>query len=97
MELRILAIVRFAVCLLALVIGLIVMIRADDNAWLRRVTCLLVGLIVYFNHEIGRMLYLVIGSLLEMLIAVMGVGFVLCLGIVIMLFPVIAVIRWLKP
>lgn len=97
LQTRIVAIIRFAVCFLSLVIGIVVMLRADDNNALRRLTCALSALVIYFNAEIGSAVYLLIGSILETIMAVMGVGFALCLGLVIMLLPIILVLHYLKP
>ena len=41
------------------------------------------------------MVYLLIGSSIELLIATAGVGFVIVLTAVIMVLPILAVIRWL--
>lgn len=94
MEVHIINIVRFAVCMLALIIAVTAMIKADDNNAMRRLSAMLAAVLIYFNEEIGSMVYLLIGSAIETLIAAAGVGFVLVLAIVIMLLPLIAVIRW---
>ena len=95
MEAHIIDIVRFATCLLTLIIAVVAMIKADDNNAMRRLSAVLAAVIVYFNEQIGLMVYLLIGSALETLIAISGVGLVLILTIVIMLLPIIGVIRWL--
>lgn len=94
MEVHIINIVRFAVCMFALIIAVTAMIKADDNNAMRRLSAMLAAVLIYFNEEIGSMVYLLIGSAIETLIAAAGVGFVLVLAIVIMLLPLIAVIRW---
>lgn len=93
MEAHILEIIRFAVCLLSVVLALILMIRAQDNSILRRLSAIAAAAVIYFNEAIGSAVYLVLGSVIETLIAVMGMGFVLVLGIVIMLLPVILALR----
>lgn len=95
MEAHIINIVRFATCMLALIIAVIAMIKADDNNAMRRLAAGLAAVLVYFNEQIGAMVYLLIGSTIETLIAVSGVGLVLILAAVIMLLPLIAVFRWL--
>ena len=95
LQLKIVSVIRFAVCLFSLITALILMIRADDNHYLRWGSCLLAAGAIWFNEPIGEALYLVLGSTLEMLYTAMGVGFTLCLGAVIMLFPIIAIVRWL--
>lgn len=94
MEVHIINIVRFAVCMLALIIAVTAMIKADENNAIRRLSAMLAAVLIYFNEVIGSMVYLLIGSAIETLIAAAGVGFVLVLAIVIMLLPLIAVIRW---
>lgn len=95
MEARIMNIVRFATCMLALIIAVIAMIKADDNNAMRRLAAVLGAVLIYFNELIGAMVYLLIGSTIETLIAVSGVGLVLILAVVIMFLPLIAVFRWL--
>ena len=94
-EMKLVAIVRFAVCLAALIFGIAVTLRSDDNGALRRVSCILAAVLIYFNEEIGNWVYLTLGATIETALAVMGVGFTICLGAVIMLLPVIFVIRYL--
>ncbi|MDO5415484.1 MAG: hypothetical protein Q4F78_08480 [Bacillota bacterium] len=95
MEAHIINVVRFAVCLLSLVTAIVAMVKADDNNAMRRLSAVLAGVLIYFNEQIGSMAYLTIGSTIEALMATAGVGFVLALAIVVMLFPFIFIIRWL--
>lgn len=95
MEYHIIQIVRFAVCFLTLIAAGVVIFKADDNALLRRFSAAGGVGIVWFNEPIGNWLYLIFGGLLESLLALMGVGFVVILVAVIMLFPLIFVVRWL--
>ena len=95
MEAHIVMIVRFAVCLLALIFATALMIKADDNALLRRTAAAGGAAIVLFNERIGNAAYLILGGILESAIALMGVGFVLILAAVIMLLPLIFVARWI--
>lgn len=62
MEAHIIDIVRFATCLLTLIIAVVAMIKADDNNAMRRLSAVLAAVIVYFNEQIGLMVYLLIGS-----------------------------------
>ena len=95
MEMHIIDIVRFATCILSLIISLVAMIKADYNHEMRRLSALLAGVLKLFNEQIGSMVYLLIGSSIELLIATAGVGFVIVLTAVIMVLPILAVIRWL--
>lgn len=95
MEYHIIEIVRFAVCILSLAGGLVVMIKSGDRNALRRITALLSIGLIYFNEQIGQLVYLALGSTIETLIASLGVVFVISLTAVIALFPIIAVVRWL--
>lgn len=95
MEMHLIMIMRFLVCFIALVAGGVVMFKADDRAWMRRSAAVLGVAAVIFNEKIGSWLYLLVGGLIESSIALMGVGFVVILAAVIMLFPLIFVVRWL--
>lgn len=72
MEQHIIEIVRFAVCNMAILVAIVLMIKADDNNIMRRLAVAFAALLVYFNEQIGVMTYLLIGSTLETLIAAMG-------------------------
>lgn len=95
METHIINIIRFAVCICTLTIAVISMIKADDNNAMRRFSAALAGVLIYFSEKISVMIYLLIGSAIETLIAVSGVGFVLILAVVLMLLPLLAAFRWL--
>lgn len=94
MEAHIIEIVRFTVCIIAVMVAILFMVKADDNNIMRRISVSLAVLLIYFNEQIGAMIYLLIGSTLESLIAVMGVLFVVTLAMVVMIFPLVALIRW---
>ena len=94
MEQHIIEIVRFAVCIMAILVAIVLMIRADDNNIRRRLAVAFAALLVYFNEQIGVMTYLLIGSTLETLIAAMGVTFVIIIAVVIMILPVVVLFRW---
>lgn len=95
MEVHIINIVRFITCLLTLIIAIIAMVKAEDNNAIRRMSAVLAGVLIYFNRQIGSIVYLTIGSTIEAFIATAGVGFVLILVIVIMLLPILFIFRWL--
>lgn len=95
MEVHIINIVRFITCLSALIIAIIAMVKAEDNNAIRRISAVLAGVLIYFNRQIGSIVYLTIGSTIEAFIATAGVGFVLILAIVIMLLPILFIFRWL--
>lgn len=93
MEAHIISVVRFAVCLLTLIIAAAAMFKADDNNAMRRLSAALAAMIIFFNEQIGEMVYLMVGSTIEALAATAGLGFVLALLVVIMLLPFIIVLR----
>ena len=95
MEEHIILIVRFLTCILSLVGAIILMVRADDNQVLRIVAAFGASALIYFNEAIGRIFYLVLGSTIETLLALMGVGFVLLLGACMMALPVAMLVRYL--
>ena len=94
MEEHIIEIVRFAVCIIAILVAVALMIKADDNNAMRRLAVAFAVLLVYFNEQIGVMTYLLIGSTIETLMAAMGVTFVIILVATVMIFPLIALFRW---
>lgn len=95
MEEHIINIVRFAVCLLSLITAIVAMMKADDNNAMRRLSAILAGVLIFFNAQIGSLAYLTIGSTIETLLATAGVGFVLTFAVVVMIFPIIIIVRWL--
>lgn len=95
MEAHIINIFRFAVCMLSLVAGIACVIKAADNDAFRRLSIVLAAVVVYFNMEIGKKLYLMVGSTIELLVATAGIGFVVVLLAVITFMPLIFIIRWL--
>lgn len=94
MEAHIIEIVRFAVCIISILVAVVLMIKADDNNAMRRLALAFSALLVCFNEQIGAMGYLLIASTIETLIAAMGVTFVIILVAVVMLFPLVALFRW---
>lgn len=94
MEEHIIEIVRFLVCLSSVVAAVVVMIKVDDSDMARRLAAGLAAGVVLINRQIGALVYLLLGSILETLIAAMGVVFVIVLLAVIAIFPLIALIRW---
>lgn len=94
MEQHIIEIVRFAVCIMAILVAIVLMIKADDNNLMRRLAFAFAAFLVYCNEQIGVMTYLLIGSTLETLMAAMGVTFVIVLAVVIMVLPLVALFRW---
>lgn len=94
MEQHIIEIVRFAVCIIAILAAILLMIKADDNNIMRRLAVAFAVFLVYFNEQIGEMTYLLIGSTLETLMAAMGVTFVIILAVVMMVLPLVALFRW---
>ena len=95
MEAHILSIIRFSLYTLCAIGGVLIMIKADDRAALRRITAVCSAVMVWFNEPLGTGVYLLLGSTLEALIAGMGVIFVLILIAVIVLLPVILAAHYL--
>lgn len=95
METHIIEIVRFLVCLASVVTAVAVMIKVDDNDMARRLAAGVAAGVVLFNRQIGSLVYLLLGSVLETLIAAIGVVFVIVLLAAIALFPLIVSIRWI--
>lgn len=50
MEQHIIEIVRFAVCILAIFVAIVLMVRADDNNIMRRLAVAFAALLVYCNE-----------------------------------------------
>jgi len=95
MDAHLIEIVRYFICIWCIIIAIVIMVRADDNGFVRRITPLVFLVPVIFNREIGSAVYLVIGSTLETILATAGIGFVLVGAVVIIVFPVFAIVRWM--
>lgn len=94
MEAHIIEILRFIVYIVAILIAVALMIKAGDNNAMRRLSVAFAVLLVYFNEQISIMTYLIIGSILETLMAVLGVIFVVILAVTVMVLPLIALFKW---
>ena len=85
-------IIRFSLYIISSIISVIVMIKADENRLLRVIAAGVGATAIRYNEELAHWAYLLIGSAIETAIAMMGVGFVLTLGISIMLMPIATLI-----
>lgn len=97
MQYHILGIVRFVICLLSMIGGIVVMAKTDSHIF-RIMAAGGAALTIWYNEDIGRMTYLLIGSTLEALIASCGVVFVVSLLVVLAALPIIIVVgSFIKP
>lgn len=95
MEAHIIEIIRFIVYIVTILMAVALMIKADDNNAMRRLSVAFAVLLVCFNEQIGVMLYLLIGAILETVMAVMGMVFLVILAVTVMILPLIALFRWI--
>lgn len=94
MELHLVGIFRFIVCMLALVAGIVVILRApSENHLLRLLAGVGCGLLIWFNEIMGSYLYLTIGATVEALIASFGLALVLTVGLAIVAMPIVLLLR----
>ena len=91
---HILDIIRFVLCVTAAAATGAVMIRAGDDRVIRILAAAAGAAVIGFSAPLARVVYLLIGSTIEAAMAVMGVGFILSIGVAIMLLPIAAVIGW---
>ena len=91
---HILDIIRFVLCVTAAAVTAAVMIRAGDDRIIRVLAAAVGAAVIGFSASLSRLVYLLIGSTIEAAMAVMGVGFILSVGVAIMLLPIAAVIGW---
>ena len=87
--------IRFALMTGAIIGGMILMVRTDDNHVLRWLACITACAIIFFHEVLADFVYKMLLALFELFLTVMGGGFVILLVIVIALLPVIIVVRWL--
>lgn len=98
MEMHIMQIIRFVVYVITVLLAILLMKRADDNDWLRRGIMIISAIIILFNPKISTITYLVLGTTLETIMTTVGIGltiaFLLVLGLTIVIFPMVALFRW---
>lgn len=85
---HLLLIVSFLLYILPTIIAIILMLKAEDRNWLRRIIVVVSVLIIYFNTNLSMLTFYILGSVIESIITV-----VLC--IVLVLLPIILIIHWL--
>ena len=95
MEAHLMNLIRCAVYLITVSLALLLMVRAADNNLMRRVTVLSAVAEIYWNRQIGALLYLLLGALLETVVAVTGVLFLLALLVALVCLPLVGLIRQL--
>lgn len=93
MELHLIAIFRFIVCLFALIGGLVLMVKADESHVFRFISGGGACLLMYFNETIGNYLYLAVGSTIEALVVSFGVALVVTAGVAVVALPLVLVAR----
>ena len=98
MEMHIMQIIRFVVYIITVGLAITLMYKADDNDWLRRLILVVSGVVILFNVKIGVFTYLILGTTLETIMTAAGGAFVilflLVLGVTIVIFPLVALFRW---
>ena len=96
MEYHLMFIVRMLCYLSAVILGSIFMIRLGDSPLGRRVAAAGFVAAVVFNQAISGVVYSLLASVLEVILGIMGFGFVLIAALVLMLLPIILVVGWIK-
>lgn len=92
---HLLLIVSFLLYILPTIIAIILMLKAEDRNWLRRIIVIVSFLIIYFNKNLSMVIFCIFGSIIESIVTMAGVVVFIALCIVLALLPIILVIHWL--
>lgn len=95
MEWHLYEIICFVTYILSVFLTVLFMKRADDEGYLRRLIAVIGLGTIYFNPQIGTAFYMILGSLLETILAMAGVSMLLITAVILAFFPFLLVIRWL--
>ena len=91
---HILDIIRFVIIVTVTAASSAVMIRAGDDRIIRVLAAAAGAAAIGFSAPLSRLVYLLIGSAIEAAMAMMGVWFIMSVGVAIMLLPIAAVLGW---
>ena len=92
---HLLLIVSFLLYILPTIIAIILMLKAEDRNWLRRIIVIISVMIIYFNKHLSMIIFSILGSIIESIATVAGAILFVVLCIVLALLPIILVIHWL--
>lgn len=92
---HLLLIVSFLLYILPTIIAIILMLKAEDRNWLRRIIVIVSFLIIYFNKNLSMVIFCIFGGIIESIVTMAGVVVFIALCIVLALLPIILVIHWL--
>lgn len=92
---HLLLIVSFLLYILPTIIAIILMLKAEDRNWLRRIIVVVSVLITYFNRNLSIIIFCIFGSAIESIVTMAGAVLFVVLCIVLALLPIIIVIHWL--
>lgn len=92
---HLLLIVSFLLYILPTIIAIILMLKAEDRNWLRRIIVVVSFLLIYFNRNLSIILFCILGSAIESIFTIAGAVLFVVLCIVLALLPIIIVIHWL--
>lgn len=92
---HLLLIVSFLLYILPTIIAIILMLKAEDRNWLRRIIVVVSVLITYFNRNLSIIIFCILGSAIESIVTMAGAVLFVVLCIVLALLPIIIVIHWL--
>ena len=90
---HLLLIVSFLLYILPTIIAIILMLKAEDRNWLRRIIVVVSVLITYFNRNLSIIIFCILGSAIESIVTMAGAVLFVVLCIVLALLPIIIVIH----
>lgn len=92
---HLLLIVSFLLYILPTIIAIMLMLKAEDRNWLRRIIVVVSFLIIYCNKHLSMIAFYIFGSIIESIVTMAGAVLFVVLCIVLALLPVILIIHWL--
>lgn len=92
---HLLLIVSFLLYILPTIIAIILMLKAEDRNWLRRIIVVVSVLLICFNRNLSIIIFCILGSAIESIVTMAGAVLFVVLCIVLALLPIIIVIHWL--
>ena len=69
---HLLLIVSFLLYILPTIIAIILMLKAEDQNWLRRIIVVVSVLITYFNRNLSIIIFCIFGSAIESIVTMAG-------------------------
>ena len=92
---HLLLIVSFLLYILPTIIAIMLMLKAEDRNWLRRIIVVVSFLLINFNKHLSMITFYIFGSIIESIVTIAGAVLFVVLCIVLAILPIIIIIHWL--